>query len=337
MPHKPLKTNQMLTFITLIALLSTATCQVYRGDHINENAMNFLVRITARFMKQDGEIQGFEGGGFIVSPRMIVTAAHVVSISDDLRRLPFEVDVVAGTKLLGNTPVSGVQTQTVLTERVHYFPRYRNLFTMSYESRYDVALIVLVKPLRPGPLVSMANMGQPPLSNQHRCWVMGWGVTSVPVRGRNGLITEKIVNHPEHARIGKVRVLGPTRCENLLFAAVFRRSHHLCYGCMPGEHCPQPGKGDSGTPVVCEHEGAQYVVAVHSAGCNEESRICRPDRPSIGVAVTEGLREWMNFVGEWQAEEDRHKPPRYDCHTTVTENHGGFEGKYRNEVCKQTS
>jgi len=328
----------MLTFVTLFALLSAASCQVYRGESINDRAMNFLVRVTARY--QGGQPNSYVGGGTIVSPRMVLTAAHVVMRNENFQRLPHEVEVVAGTKCLGDTPKSGVQVQTVFNDRVHVFPRYRNLENFQFDQRFDVALIVLVKPLRLGPMVQVANMGQPPMNNQHQCWVMGWGATSKLVPGQNGHLVDQIEESPRVAKIGRVRMLDPTRCETTAIGNYFTRTHHACYGCNPGDYpCPQPGLGDSGGPVVCERDGVEHVVAVHSAGCDVRGRMCNPDMPSAGVRITRGLREWMKFVGEWQEEQDGIRKPRYTCtlHTGVMGNRGfNLDSNYVNEVCRQT-
>ena len=323
----------MFVFI-LFALLSTATCQVYRGLPIDDHAMNFLVRVNAKFRGPGGGVSVSDGGGVIVSPKMILTAAHL-TIKD--QNPPFEVEVIAGTKNLTDTPVWGAQTHTVLNDRVHMFPRYRNPATMGFDERYDVALVVLAKPLNLGPMVKVAKMAQPPVSDQHQCWVMGWGHTSRMALGRNRQPVDRIDRSPRKAMIGKVRKLDDAECETAggRFAGRYQRSHHMCFGCLPGELCAQPGKGDGGGPVVCEHEGVQYVVAVHAETCKPSEATCGPDNPSAGVRVTRALQEWMKFVAEWQEGEDRHEPPRYDWHTTG--GRPGLRGNYRNEFCKQTN
>ena len=284
----------MIKLIILCALLSAVACQVYRGLPIDDHAMNFLVRVQAKYLEEGGHVNVSVGGGIIVSPRMILTAATNVVIIENFSKLPFEVEVVAGTKLLGGTPVSGTQTHTVFNERVHLFPRSRNFVTSSFDQRYNVALIVLAKPLRLGPMVQVANMGQPPISNQHQCWVMGWGETSRLVH-QNGQMVDQIEPLPRRAMIGRVRMLDPTRCEttgNNYFATIFHRSHHECYGCAQGDHCQQPGDGDSGGPVVCRHHGREYVVAVHSFSCKLPGvEVCTPGNPSAGVRIGRGMRE----------------------------------------------
>jgi len=326
----------MLKIAVLLGLLSAVTSQVYRGQPLDDHAMNFLVKVYARFPHQQ---QGFTkqqaGGGFIVSQTMILTAAHNVVVLKNLKLPLIEVEVVAGTKNLAETPLSGMQTHAVLAERVHVYPRFINFATGNYDNRYDVALIVLLRPLRLGPMVRVANMGQPPMGLGHSCQVMGWGVTSKIAPDQNGVLREFVFDSSLKAMIGTVKKLHQSQCDNF-FGHMFYRTHHMCYGCMQGDMCQAPGKGDSGGPLVCSHQGRFYVVAVHTMGCNNHAQTCRPESPSAGVAINRAILQWINFVSEFQMEEDRQKQPRYNLHTTTGGGDGSLEGNYVNEICTQT-
>jgi len=325
----------------LFALLSAVASQVYHGQPLGNYSMNFLVRVEAKFPPNMWRRRGLlqQGGGTIVSDRMILTAAHVVADATYFQNLPAVVEVDAGTKRLDRVPQSGAQVQWVKNERVHILPRWRNLVTGQIDPRYDVALIFLVKPLTMGRMVKKAILGPPPINPDFgdACHVMGWGLTTKMVYDQRHGPHLQVKNSSIQAMIGTVRKLHPIQCETPAYlVGYFHRTHHFCYGCTRRDLMRQaPGKGDSGGPVVCMHNNRQYVVAVHSLGCNDVNGACRPETPSAGVKIDQGLKEWMQGMNLWQWQEDQKVQPRCRLTWNRAEVDGGLPGDYMVETCKQ--
>jgi len=331
----------------LFALLSAVASQVYRGQPLDDLSMNFLVRVNARYRVPRGILPS-SGGGIIVSDRMILTAAHVVADTTNFLNLPVEVDVVAGVKLLGRTPESGVQVQMVKNNRVHVHQNFwQNFLYGQVDWRYDVALIFLLKPLTMGAMVQVATLRQPPINNYgHACQVMGWGRTSKFVRNAWGGRTELVDTHPIQAMIGWVKILDPFQCQfsGSDLGRHFQWTHHLCYGCerrQNVEMCQAPGSGDSGGPLVCRDGNNIYVVAVHTMGCNQDDIACRPETPSAGLKINQEMEEWINMMKDWQRTEDQNEQPEYQLLWANDRTHapvrgsGGLPGNYRFEIARQ--
>ena len=313
----------MLTIAILLGLLSAATSQVHRGRFLEDHEMNFLVKVTAYF-EDEGQYYVKDGAGFIVSQKMILTAAHVFVDLTDWEITPLQVEVVAGSKHLDEAPDSGMQTHLVLPERVHVYPGYRNFVTLRTNDRYDVALIALAAPLKLGPMVAVAPLRQPSMVDGQDCRVMGWGESEVLVGDLFGNFREEAVDETKRAMIGKVKMLDPDACEAA--NEFFHRTHQVCYGCLEGEVCQSAGKGDSGGPVACSHENEWHVVAVHTMSCfDPDEEECTPETPRTGVSIKNAIEQWINFITEQQTDEDRQKQPSYQTkiETTGKEEEGG--------------
>lgn len=214
----------------------------------------------------------YYGGGVLISPRHVLTAAHKVwqiLPSDGLRVRVGDWDLTNKDE-----PHPYVQEFVVRRALHPYFNRV-NLHN-------DVAILTLENPidLAKTPHINPACMPQPGISYAgRRCWVSGYGRDDF-VNGKFQTLLKKV----------DVPIVDSDVCEARLKATrltdrfQLSRSSFICAG---GELGKDACKGDGGSPMVCEVNGRAEVVGLVAWGLG-----CASDIPALYVNVA-SFADWI--------------------------------------------
>ncbi|NWY39496.1 ACRO protein, partial [Sylvia atricapilla] len=146
---------------------------------------------------------------------------------------------------------------------------------------YDIALLELNEPVECSPSIQLACVADTTLkvSNLNNCWIAGWGST-----------TARSIGSSDHLQEAKVQLIDLQLCNSSFWYAGKIRNHNLCAGYPQGNigTC----KGDSGGPLMCQDNTAEYwwVVGLTSWG----EGCARPKQPGVYIS-TQHFYDWIEY------------------------------------------
>ncbi|XP_041988778.1 phenoloxidase-activating factor 2-like isoform X2 [Aricia agestis] len=219
------------------------------------------------------QLNVYVGGGSLIHPSVVLTAAHYVSGDKTLRVRAGEWDTQTTKEIYPN------QDREVKEVVVHKDFNKNNLF-------YDIALLFLKSPMDLAPNVGVACL--PPARERapHAapCLASGWGKDKFGKEGRYQVILKKV----------EVPVVERRQCQESLRRT--RLGHffelHSSFMCAGGQPGKDTCKGDGGSPLVCpiEYQQDRYVqngIVAWGIGCGEDGT------PGVYVDVA-NLRDWID-------------------------------------------
>ncbi|NP_001037053.1 phenoloxidase-activating factor 2-like [Bombyx mandarina] len=215
----------------------------------------------------------YVGGGSLIHPNVVLTAAHYVAAAKELK-------IRAGEWDTQNTKeIYPYQDRTVKEIVIHKDFNKGNLF-------YDIALLFLETPVDSAPNVGVACL--PPARERApagvRCFATGWGKDKFGKEGRYQVIMKKV----------DVPVVDRNTCQSQLRRTRLGRFFqlHSTFMCAGGEPDKDTCRGDGGSPLVCpidyeKNRYVQYGIVAWGIGCGEDGT------PGVYVDVS-NLRTWID-------------------------------------------
>lgn len=254
-----------------------------KGDMDNEAKFGefpWMVAILKIEPVNDEEPDGqklnvYVGGGSLIHPNVVLTAAHYVTGRKTLKIRAGEWDTQTKKEIY---PYQDREVKEVI---VHKDFNSGSLF-------YDIAILILSEPLELAPNVGLACL---PEARQRapsgaRCFASGWGKDQFGKDGRYQVILKRV----------EVPVVDRQTCEAQLQKTRLGRNFrlHSSFMCAGGEPGRDTCKGDGGSPLVCpiESERGRYQqngIVAWGIGCGEDGT------PGVYVDVA-NLRDWIDDV-----------------------------------------
>lgn len=213
------------------------------------------------------------GGGSLIHPSVVLTAAHDVVTPRSYRVRAGEWDTQSTKE------IHPFQDRDVTSMAIHQDFNKGNLF-------YDIALLFLDKPMDLAPNVGVACL---PTAKQvtlagTRCFATGWGKDKFEKDGRYQVIMKKI----------ELPVVDRDTCQTALRRTRLGRHFqlHSSFMCAGGEAGKDTCRGDGGSPLSCpiQYEENRYMqsgIVAWGIGCGENGI------PGVYVDVG-NLREWID-------------------------------------------
>lgn len=215
----------------------------------------------------------YVGGGSLIHPSVVLTAAHYVAAAKALRVRAGEWDTQSTKEIYP------FQDRDVASVEIHKDFNKGNLF-------YDIAVLFLAKPMDLAPNVGVACLPQPREKQEDhtRCFATGWGKDRFGKEGRYQVILKKI----------ELPVVKHDKCQTALRKTRLGRYFqlHSSFMCAGGEPGKDTCKGDGGSPLSCpiQYEKDRYVqsgIVAWGIGCGEDGT------PGVYVDVSV-LRDWID-------------------------------------------
>ncbi|XP_039761990.1 phenoloxidase-activating factor 2 isoform X3 [Pararge aegeria] len=215
----------------------------------------------------------YVGGGSLIHPSAVLTAAHYVSDKKTIRVRAGEWDTQTTKELYP------YQDRDVSSIQIHKDFNKGNLF-------YDIAVLFLNQPMDLAPNVGLACLPPPRerVPGGTRCLASGWGKDKFGKEGHYQVILKKI----------EVPVVERRKCEKDLRKTRLGNFFelHSSFMCAGGEPGKDTCKGDGGSPLVCpiETEPDRYMqsgIVAWGIGCGENGT------PGVYVDVS-NLRTWID-------------------------------------------
>ncbi|XP_052745609.1 phenoloxidase-activating factor 2 isoform X2 [Bicyclus anynana] len=224
---------------------------VTKGDNDHEAKFGefpWMVAILKIEPVNDNDPQGqklnvYVGGGSLIHPSAVLTAAHYVADKKTIRVRAGEWDTQTTKELYP------YQDRDVASIQIHKDFNKGNLF-------YDIAVLFLTQPMDLAPNVQLACLPPPRerVPGGTRCLASGWGKDKFGKEGHYQVILKKI----------EVPVVERRQCQTALRKT--RLGHffelHSSFMCAGGEPGQDTCKGDGGSPLVCPIEVRLHQVPV---------------------------------------------------------------------------
>jgi len=297
--------EKTLCFLVIFLLFSRTKSQVISDTKAVDGTLKHMVHLKrfVKFFNEENEEQTKYArvSGSLVKLNWILTAAHCVADFDKTvngtttQYFFYKVDVIAGTKNYKVRSNATTQQRTIYKNDIIVHEYYDPISKL-----YDVALIYTKKKFEVTDTVEPAKLLEPwmKFDADAKCVVQGWGRRKL-IRNEDDLL-QYHPQFPNTARQGAINILNGEICKRLYKRSKnirFNENLHFCYGCKSGR-CEQAAPGDSGTPVVCALKKGEnplidgVVFAVHSCGCSDVRKLCRPEGPSFGTDVRK-IKSWI--------------------------------------------
>lgn len=259
---------------------ATAHASIIRGDVAAIADFPSLAFIAARTSKD----LGFSCTGTVISPRVILTAAHCV---EDLRFGGFTP--VADYKVAtGRANPRRDETGEVLkVSATHVFPGFDPGTTHG-----DAALLILASPTTAPPIPLAAAADSPLYAGGAPVQLAGWGLTRANARSA-----------PDELHTTTNAVLNPGACKVRIpsFYRPYSTTLQMCTT-DPPDHANGGCFGDSGGPAIAHRaDGTPVEIGIVSTGGPE----CSTKLPNIFTRV-DRVSTWAS---EWIAATELGAPP----------------------------
>ncbi|XP_046975375.1 phenoloxidase-activating factor 2-like [Vanessa cardui] len=232
--------------------------------------MAVVLRKESSSTKNEDDRNIYVGGGSIIHPSVVMTAAHVVT-GPKLFIRAGEWDTQSNDELYP------YQDRDISEIVIHDEFNNRNLFN-------DIALLFLSKPLELAPNVGLVCLPAPnvPVNEGLRCISTGWGKDKY---GRNS---------PYRVVMKKVEVptINNEICQSALRSTRLGRFFqlHTSFMCAGGEEDVDTCQGDGGSPLVCPIGNDRYIqngIVAWGISCGLK------DTPGAYTNVT-NFRGWID-------------------------------------------
>ncbi|CAG4958630.1 unnamed protein product [Colias eurytheme] len=234
---------------------------VLKEEPVNENDANSLL------------FNLYKGGGSLIHPSVVLTAAHIVDEEHHYRARAGEWDTQTKKEIYPN------QEKKVDRVVIHEEFNKRNLHN-------DIALLFLASPMQRAPNVGLACLPPPGYvpTTGAPCFASGWGKNEFGENGRYQVILKKV----------EIPVVEQGDCQERLrhtrLGKFFKLSKSfMCAGGVEGK---DTCKGDGGSPLVCpvrNQVNRYYETGIVSwgIGCGQDST------PGVYVNVAV-FRDWID-------------------------------------------
>ncbi|XP_041988852.1 phenoloxidase-activating factor 2-like isoform X1 [Aricia agestis] len=214
------------------------------------------------------------GGGSIIHPSVVITAAHKVE-----NRKPEEIKCRAGEWDTDNKK-ENLPHQDRFVKKIVIHKDYN-----TFHAHNDVALLILSEPFTLAPHVGVACLGRimPPAGTE--CYSMGWGADIKKNTSYSGIL-KKIL----------LKLVRDKQCEINLKNTKLGSTYtlHNSLTCAGGEEGVDTCVGDGGSPLVCplpdpSRKSTRYAVygmVAYGVSCGEK------DVPGVYVDIPQ-VYQWV--------------------------------------------
>jgi secreted trypsin-like serine protease len=254
-----------------LAQAADAQTSIIRGDAASIADFPSLAFIAA----QTGKDEGFACTGTVISPRVILTAAHCV---EDLDFGGFTAPTAYKVATGRTTPTEDETGNVLEVSGTHVFPGFDPGTT-----RGDAALLILASPTS-APAISLASAADSALyAGGAQVRLAGWGLTAP--RAKSG---------PKSLRSTSTVVLSPSACKQRTrpFNRAYSTAVEMCTT-DPPDHANGGCFGDSGGPAIAQRaDGSPVQIGIVSTGGPE----CSTKLPNIFTRadrVSTWASEWI--------------------------------------------